>query len=36
MIDSTPPQGTYSVAALPRMNLNGRMTKITDKEGVNN
>ena len=33
-INSTPPKGFYSPASLPRMNLNGRMTKVTEKEGV--
>lgn len=33
-ISTTPPKGIYSVASLPRMNLNGRMTKIIDKNEV--
>jgi hypothetical protein len=33
-IDTTPPKGIYSVASLPRMNLNGRMIKIKNKEEV--
>ena len=33
-IDSTAPNGTYSKASLPRMNLNGVMTKIEGKKEV--
>jgi hypothetical protein len=33
-IDTTPPKGIYSVASLPRMNLNGRMIKIQDEKEV--
>ena len=30
-VESTPPKGIYSVASLPRMNLNGRMEKLIGK-----
>jgi hypothetical protein len=33
-IETTPPRGIYSAASLPRMNLNGQMTKIVDKNEV--
>jgi len=33
-IETTPPKGIYSVASLPRMNLNGQMVKLEDKEDV--
>jgi hypothetical protein len=33
-IDTTPPKGIYSIASLPRMNLNGHMTKITGEKEV--
>jgi hypothetical protein len=33
-IDTTPPKGTYSIASLPRMNLNGRMEKLESKKEV--
>jgi hypothetical protein len=33
-INTTPPKGIYSVASLPRMNLNGKMIKVEDKEEV--
>jgi hypothetical protein len=31
-VETTAPKGTYSVASLPRMNLNGQMTKIESKD----
>jgi hypothetical protein len=33
-IDTTPPKGIYSVASLPRMNLNGRMVKVEGEKEV--
>jgi hypothetical protein len=33
-IETTPPKGIYSVASLPRMNLNGRMEQLVTKEEV--
>jgi hypothetical protein len=33
-IETTPPKGIYSVASLPRMNMNGRMEKLTSKKEV--
>jgi hypothetical protein len=33
-IDSTAPKGTYSKASLPRMNLNGVMSKLEGKKEV--
>jgi hypothetical protein len=33
-IDTTPPKGVYSIASLPRMNLNGRMEKINGTKEV--
>ena len=33
-IETTPPKGVYSVASLPRMNLNGQMVKLEDSEDV--
>src|SRR5436190_1449188 len=33
-IETTPLKGIYSIASLPRMNLNGKMVKIQDKNEV--
>lgn len=33
-IGTTPPKGVYSAVSLPRMNLNGRVARITDREEV--
>jgi len=33
-IETTPPKGIYSVASLPRMNLNGRMEQLVTKKEV--
>jgi hypothetical protein len=33
-IDTTPPKGIYSIASLPRMNLNGRMELVKGKKEV--
>lgn len=33
-IDTTPPKGIYSIASLPRMNLNGRMELLQGKKEV--
>lgn len=33
-IDTTPPKGIYSIASLPRMNLNGRMELVQGKKEV--